>query len=333
MTTATLDPQRTRPAGREVASPDLAASFAHCHAVTRQQAKNFYYGLRLTPEPKRSALYAVYAFMRACDDLVDQPVDREGGESQAETHDATDAADAAEVAEVAIRRERVEAFRAELQRVLDGGPTPAGPMWPAFAHVVHTYGVRGEHLHAMLDGQLADLEPTTYQTFDELYDYCYKVASVVGLVCVSVWGDDGDPAVPKLAEHRGIALQLTNVLRDVKEDALRGRVYLPREDLDRFGVDPAVLRGESGSPPAAFVDLMNFELDRAGDYYEKSKGLESHVDPACRATCWAMMRIYRRLVEKIAADPARVLRQRVALSPPRKAYLAARATWKRTWKS
>ncbi|MFW6336995.1 MAG: phytoene/squalene synthase family protein [Phycisphaeraceae bacterium] len=323
MTTATLEAESPMATGGEPASPSLAASFAHCHAVTRQQAKNFYYGMRLTPEPKRSALYAVYAFMRACDDLVDQPVDREGGEVQAET----------DAAAVAIRRRRVEAFRAELDQVLRGGPMPPGMMWPAFAHVVHTYPVEGKHLHAMLDGQLADLEPTAYRTFDELYDYCYKVASVVGLVCVSVWGDDGDPAVPELAEHRGIALQLTNVLRDVKEDALRGRVYLPREDLDRFGVDPATLRGEGGSPPAAFVDLMNFELDRARAYYRKSAGLESHLDPACRATCWAMMRIYRRLLDKIAADPTRVLRQRVSLSPPRKAYLAARATWKRTWRS
>ena len=206
-------------------------------------------------------------------------------------------------------------------------------MWPAFAHVVQTYPVRGEHLHAMLDGQLADLEPTTYETFDALYNYCYQVASVVGLVCVSVWGDDGHPSVPQLAEHRGIALQMTNILRDVKEDALRGRVYLPEQDLERFGIDPATLRGEDGSPPAAFVDLMNFELDRARSYYQKSAGLESHLDASCRATCWAMMRIYRRLMDKIAANPARVLRQRVSLSPPRKAYLAARATWKRTWKS
>ena len=300
----------------------MAESYAHCHAVTKAQAKNFYYGLRLTPEPKRSALYAVYAFMRACDDLVDQPVDPAGhGHASPPAH--------------AAARARVEAFRGDLQRVLDGEPLPAGPMWPAFAHVVETYAVQPEHLHAMLDGQLADLEHTDYPTFDALYGYCYRVASVVGLVCVSIWGDDGDPAVPQWAEHRGIALQLTNVLRDVVEDARRGRFYVPREDLDRFGVDLVPLGEGPFTDPgdvSRFVDLMRFEIDRSRSYYQRSASLEAHLDPSCRATCWAMMRIYRRILEKIDARPERVLYERVRLSPARKAYLAARATWKRTWR-
>lgn len=326
MSSVTLEADRTS-AERGAAQPavSLRASYEHCHAVTRGQAKNFYYGLRLTPEPKRSALYAVYAFMRACDDLVDEPVDRADGGGAAQVENKLEGG-----ADVMVRRERVERFRADLDRVLAGEATPPGAMWPAFADVVATYPVRGEHLHAMLDGQLADLEPTTYRSFDELYAYCYRVASVVGLVCVSVWGDDGDPGVPMWAEKRGIALQLTNVLRDVKEDALRGRVYLPEEDLQHFGLDPASLRGE---PAAPFVEMMNFQIDRARQYYRESAPLESHLDPACRATCWAMMRIYRRLLDKIAADPARVLRERVALSSSRKAYLAARAAWKRTWRS
>jgi len=305
----------------------LAASFGHCHRVARERARNFYYGLKLTPEPKRSAVYAIYAFMRYCDDLAD-------GDEQDLPADLLAGIDVTNVGddEASQRRVRIEAFRAAMQRVIDAphdAPLPQGPVWPAFAHVMRTYPIDPAHLHGMLDGQLQDLERFDYANFDELYAYCFRVASTVGLVCVAVWGHDGDASVAKLAEQRGIAFQLTNILRDLAEDAERGRCYLPAEDFERFGYDAQRLG--QGVADEAFDRFMAFQIDRARSYYEQSKALESHLDARCRSTCWAMCRIYSGLLERIAADPRRVLRQRVRLSGMQKAGLAAAATWRRTW--
>ena len=285
-------------------------SFEHCHAVTRARARNFYYGLKLTPGPKRDALYAIYAFMRACDDIADEAAAQTGG--------------------AAAGIERIEAFRADMQRVLDApaeADLPVGPIWPAFRYVVRTYPIDAAHLHAMLDGQRDDMIGCDYRTFDDLYAYCYKVASVVGLVCVSVWGHSGDAAVLKMAEQRGIAFQLTNILRDVVEDVDRGRVYLPAEELERFGYTPQMLKSRTAND--AFDRLMAFQIDRARDYYAKSAALDDHIDPACRPTSWALMRIYRDLLEKLARSPRRVLTRRVRLSSFHKARIALGAAWSR----
>ena len=175
-------------AGKRVAAllqvPEaVAASFAYCEHVTETRARNFYYGLKLTPEPKRSAIYTIYAFMRACDDLVDEALDE-----AASMRDALPASHAtAQPGDVSEALARIESFRATMEQVLaaaPGDPLPDGPIWPAFAHVMRTYPVDPKHLHAMLDGQRCDLEQHRYETFEELYDYCYKVASVVGLVCI-----------------------------------------------------------------------------------------------------------------------------------------------------
>ena len=295
----------------------VRASLAHCHRVARR-ARNFYYGMKLTPEPKRSALYAIYAFMRACDDLAD---------------------DAAESEDPQIGRERIERFRRQMIDVLAGGAgakLPDDPMWPAFVYVMRRYPIDPAHLHAMLDGQVADLFKKSYATFNEMYGYCYNVASTVGLTCVAIWGDNGERGTAKLAEYRGIALQLTNILRDVAEDAQRGRCYLPAEDLQRFEVPTRIFK-EGGdfsgdlSEAEAFDRLMRFQIERARGYYEMSRTLEQHLDPACRPTCWAMMRIYEGLLDRIAGNPRRVLSERMSLSGYQKAGIALRATWRRTW--
>lgn len=293
----------------------LRRSFAYCRRVARREARNFYYGLKLTPEPRRSAVYSVYAFMRACDDLADEP-----GTLWAEPG-------------AAAALSRLEAFRGQMEAVLDAAPDSGAaaalgadaPFWPAFRHVVHTYGIERAHLHAMLDGQRADLAGTRYRTFDDLHGYCYKVAGVVGLVCIRIWGAGGDPVARQLAEHRGIALQLTNILRDLAEDAGRGRVYLPEEELERFGYPREALLAPRGD--ANFDELMRFQIERARRYYDMSSGLESRLDAPCRATCWALGRIYRDLLEKIAADPRRVLRGRVRLGRLHKLGIALRAAW------
>ena len=293
-------------------TPEVQASLAYCHGIARTRARNFYYGLKLTPEPKRSAVYAIYAFMRACDDMAD-------GED-------------AEQLPVPMRQERIETFRQTMVDVLnqsDDAAMPEGEHWPAFRHVMRTYPIDLAYMHAMLDGQIADLHKHHYATFDELYGYCYNVASVVGLVCLCIWGFEGDDATRKLAEYRGIALQLTNILRDPVEDAQRERFYLPQEDLDRFGYCPDDLK--QGKANEAFDQLMHFQVQRAQSYYDQSASLEQHIHPDSRATCWAMMRIYHGLLEQITANPRRVLTSRVRLSSLQKIALGLRATWKKSW--
>ena len=266
-------------------------SFAYCHRVTRQRARNFYYGLKLTPEPKRSALYVIYAFMRACDDLADEPPERPGPPESSELPGWDHGVSELDRAGLA----RLDQFDKHLDHVLRSGfsadqlaqdmaneTVPAAEIWPAFHHVMRTYPINPNDLHAMLDGQRCDLRQRSYQTFDELRDYCYKVAGVVGLVCISVWGYSGGEQTRRLAEDRGIALQLTNILRDLVEDAQRGRVYLPADELERFDIDPRsfarqLISGNVGEP---FDRLMRFQIDRARGYYDASQELERHIDPA-----------------------------------------------------
>ena len=292
----------------------LAESFAYCRSLTKAQAKNFYYGMMLTPEPKRSAMYAVYAWMRAVDDLADD----EG--------DATNKSD------------RLETFRRQTNEELAGISTNGAgeafdAMWPAVGETFRRYEVAKQDLDAMIDGQLLDQTALRYETFDQLYDYCYKVASVVGLVCISVWGYEGAEQTRLLAEKRGIALQLTNVLRDLVEDAHRDRVYLPEEDLRQFGFDTesfaAWLKDPGLETEGDFDGLMRQQIDRARQFYADSSSLESHLPRNCRPTCWAMMRIYRRLLDKIARSPRRVLRQRVRLSKTQKLSIAFAAMLRR----
>ncbi|MEX0655249.1 MAG: phytoene/squalene synthase family protein [Phycisphaeraceae bacterium] len=303
------NPQPPAPA-RAAMTPAVRASFDHCHRVTRKHARNFYYGLKLTPEPKRSAMYAIYAFMRACDDLADDADPRQ--------RNADDVL------------ARIEAYRRTMQQVLDApldAPLPPGAVWPAFQHVTHHYPIDPAHLHAMLDGQRCDATRDRYASFDELYQYCYKVASVVGFVCLAVWGHDGGRQAMKLAEYRGIAFQLTNMLRDVAEDAQRGRIYLPMDELERFGYPPDALL--AGRADAHFDRLMVYQIERARSYYQMSATLERHIDPDCRPTSWAMCQIYEGLLDRITQQPRRVLTTRVRLSSFAKLRIALAAAYRR----
>ena len=286
----------------------LAASYAHCKAVAKRHARNFYYGMRLTPEPKRSALFAVYAWMRAADQL---------GDAEAQPTDN------------AQRLETLRRFRDQTRTLYEapGAVPPGDPMWPAFADVVRRFSLPAEPLHGMLDGQSDDLTGKTYETFDDLYTYCVRVASTVGQVCVHLWGHDDDPAVPRLAEQRGVALQLTNILRDVREDAQRGRCYLPAEDLARFNITPERLG--SGEASGNVIELLRFQLDRARGYYDRSAELDRHIDPACRPSSRAIFRVYRALLDTIARDPSAVTRGRVRVSAGRKAAVALAAVLRR----
>lgn len=283
-----------------MSSASINESKAHCHDVVRRRARNFYYGLRLTPEPKRSALYAVYAWMRRADDLVDEA----GSDEQ--------------------KLERLAAFERQTRAVLSGGAMPDEPFWPAVADAVERYAIPLEHLEQMIEGQRVDLGRTRYATFDELYDYCYKVASTVGLACIEIWGYEGGAETRRLAEWRGIAFQLTNILRDVREDAQRDRVYLPAEDFDVFELTPSMFL--FGPQPDAMGGIRRM-VRRAGEYYERSASLADRVHPDGRPCLWAMTSIYRGIFEKIQRRPASVLEpSRVRLASWRKGLIALRAS-------
>ena len=305
-----------------VITPEIEQSFAYCHHMSKTRAKNFYYGMKLTPEPKRSALYTIYAFMRACDDLADEPLD----ESPQEEIDDPGPE---------VRRERINIFREQMQNIIDNpqAPLPGDTIpgsWPAFNYVMQTYEINPAYLHSMLDGQIADLTKNRYQTFDDLYNYCYNVASTVGLTCTAIWGFLPHTDIEenlKLAEYRGVALQLTNILRDLAEDAQRDRIYLPLDEMEEFDLTVDDLL--SLTPSNEFGRFMNFQIERAYEYYNKAVDLESSLYPDCRGTCWTMMRIYRGLLDQIAADPQRVLFDRVHLSTPSKLAIMLAAKLKK----
>jgi len=277
----------------------LDASYRHCRDVARTRARNFYYSFLLLDKPRRAAMCALYAFNRHCDDLSDEP----------ERFGATDA------------RVALDVWRAELDAALDGRFSK-NPIWPAFHDAVERYGIPHEYFHAMIDGVMSDLEPRQVATFDELYRYCYQVASAVGLSVLYVFGFESDDA-PPLAEKCGIAFQLTNIIRDVREDSGLGRIYLPAEDLYRFGVTHAQLHSAERTP--AFNELMRFEAERARRYYEESAPLVELVNPRSRRSLWALIRIYSRLLDRIEQSGFDVLSRRIRVPTWEKCAILARA--------
>ena len=276
------------------ASSELDRSYDYCRRVARKRAKNFYYSFLLLSAQQRRAMCAIYAFMRYCDDLSDEP---------------------------GATRAAMERWRCELQEALEGRFS-GHPVWPAFHHTVRRFRIPHDYFREMIAGVASDLEPRQIDTFDELYQYCYRVASVVGLTIIHIFGFDTRTALP-LAERCGVAFQLTNILRDVREDAVRGRIYLPREDLCRFAVSPEDLG--CGKRTEAFVRLMRFEAARARSYYKESMPLLDLVHPRSRPSLWALITIYSQLLERIEKTGYDVLARRVRLSAVKKCWILARA--------
>lgn len=274
----------------------LAESYAYCERLARREAGNFYHAFRLLPRPQRRALCALYAFMRVADDLSDDPGPEAG------------------------RRAALTGWRSALNHALAGQPSHA--LHPALADTVTSYHIPRQYLHDVIDGVCMDLDTTRYATFDDLYKYCYRVASAVGLACIHVWGFDRDEAKAH-AEAAGIAFQLTNILRDLAEDADRGRVYLPQEDLRRFGYTEEQL--QQREQDEHFRALMRFEVDRARSYYEASQPLEALLRPPGRAVFRVMSQTYRGLLEEIERRDFDVFRERVRLSRWRKLAFVLRA--------
>jgi len=267
----------------------LVDSYIFCRNIARQRARNFYYSFLLLPEKQRDSMCAIYAFMRYCDDI-----------SEAE----------------GASRASIDRWREDLNAAL-AGRYPPNPLWPAFADTVRRHAIPHHYFHEMIDGVSSDLEPRQIQTFDELYRYCYQVASVVGLTIIHIFGFSSPEAL-MLAEQCGIAFQLTNILRDVREDQENRRTYIPAEDIQRFHAD-LTKRDER------FVTLMAFEAARARDYYEKSRPLIRLVDARSRASLWALIEIYRRLLERIERSRFDVLSKRIRVPTWEKLAILARA--------
>jgi phytoene synthase len=270
----------------------IAASYAYCERLTRREAGNFYHAFRLLPRPQRRAMCALYAFMRVADDLSDGP------------------------GTIPEKRALLDDWRGRLDLTLAG--TYTHRLHPAFHHAVSTYGIPRQYLVDVLDGVGMDLEPVRYDTFADLYPYCYRVASAVGLACIHIW-DFERPEAKTYAEAAGIAFQLTNILRDLAEDASRGRVYLPREDLEHFCYSEEQLR--RGQRDDYFRRLMRFEVARARSYYEAARPLTGLLKPAGRAVFLVMARTYRGLLEAIESRDYDVFSGRVSLSRWHKMWL------------
>lgn len=279
---------------------DLTASYAHCRRVARAAARNFYYGISLLPSVKRDAVCALYAFMRRADDLADEPGD------------------------LATKRAALAGWHKALDNALTADPG-ADPCLPALADAVARFGIPSAMLRVLVNGTEMDLEwksPVRFATFADLEDYCYHVAGAVGICCIHVFGFE-DLRATELAKKLGTAFQLTNILRDLGEDFQLGRVYLPQEDLVRFGVRPEQLAGPATG--GAFRDLMRFEADRAWRLYEEGIGLLPWIAPDSRAGLWALARVYSGLLARIEERGFDVFTERVRLSAAEKTWIMIRA--------
>jgi phytoene synthase len=293
-------------------------AYSVCRGITRSAARNFYYAFLVLPRRKREALCAVYAFMRKCDDITDDP--RLTFEE---------------------RRQKLDAWLDALHRAQQGNPTDDAILL-ALTDAQRRYQIPAGLLDELALGTAMDVEgenaePTArtsdtagltiqYRTFEDLRLYCYRVASVVGLVCIHIFGYR-DPAAEPLAERCGLAFQLTNIIRDVKEDASLGRVYLPEEDLAKFGLSAAELLATPD--PARFRPLLAFEAERAREFYLAGDELIPYVAEDSQPGLWVLVNIYRRLLEKIGERQYDVFTAKVSLTVSEKLRILGKGFLKR----
>ena len=275
---------------------ELVAAYDHCQALTKREAKNFYYGFMLLPARQRRAIYAAYAFARECDDIVDAGLPSE---------------------EASLR---LAAYRESLDRCLEGHPQ--GPVLVALRDAIERYRIPHEYFYRLIEGVETDLTVGRYANFEELKRYCYLVASVVGLISISIFGYRGGEQARRHAADLGIALQLTNILRDVQEDLQRDRIYLPLDELARFGYAEDDLR--EGVANDAFRRLMALQTERARHYFESGRRLLPYLSRRARACVGVMAGIYSTILDDIQREPETVLRRRVSLSAGQKLALAGR---------
>jgi 15-cis-phytoene synthase len=278
---------------------ELTDAYRECERITWTQARNFAYGIRLLPAGKRRGLAVIYAFARRIDDIGDGTLPAE---------------------------QKIADLEQARQAVLNLGGHDGDPVLLALADVRRRFPVPIEAFGELIDGCVADVRGTSYQTFEDLHYYCRCVAGSIGRLSLGIFGTRHDPAeAARLADSLGVALQLTNILRDIREDHANGRVYLPAEDLAKFDIDLAA------PSPAQFARLVEFEVQRAREWYDTGLQLLPMLDRRSAACTGAMAGIYRHLLERIAGQPAAVLQGRVSLSGQEKAMVAVKALAGRIW--
>jgi 15-cis-phytoene synthase len=299
-------------------NPRTADAYRVCREIAHREAQNFYWAFRVLPRHKSDAMCAVYAFMRRADDISDdesKPIEARRAEMSS----------------------WLESWRAS--RILANQSTTEDPVFIALADTQHRFYIPDALLEELVAGTTMDLEPTaadvqTYATFEDLYRYCYLVASVVGLVCIRIFGYT-DARAEQLAEETGVAFQLTNILRDVKEDVERNRVYLPLDLLDEFGETVEELHQLSHSDARAMTERERAMLAtlaiRAEKYYVASKRLIPLLDRDSRAAMWVLVTIYHRLLGRIADRKMEVFRERVSVPTFEKLGIFARGAAMAAW--
>lgn len=266
--------------------PDLDAAYDLCRRITKAEAKNFYYAFRTLPNVKRRAIYAAYAFCRLCDDISDDDMSRE---------------------------ERLEGFRgvrASLAQARQGRFDE--PVFAALGDAAVRFGIPWEYFDEIVAGVEMDLDISRYETFDDLRNYCHKVASVVGLVSIRIFGHDEHPDIETYAVDLGLAMQLTNILRDIKEDAGRDRVYIPQDELSRFGSSEDDLKNGVVNDP--FRKLMSFQVGRAREHFESGRKLIPLLEPDARACTAVLGGVYASILDRIETSDYDVFSRPVSLS-------------------
>jgi 15-cis-phytoene synthase len=289
-------------------------AFAACRAITKDQARNFYYGIRLLPADKRDALCAVYALARRIDDIGDGDLPIDGK--------------TAAIAQLRLSLDGLGNTNPAMSLSAEGSGGPAGgdPVLVAVADASRRYPIPLGAFDELVDGVEMDIIGRTYATFDELVEYCRCVAGSVGRLCLGIFGSRPHRGASRYADTLGIALQQTNILRDIREDLLNGRVYLPKEDLHRFGVELALdEHGALVDKDGSLSALIRFSARRAQEWYAEGLRLAPLLDRRSGACCTAMAGIYRRLLEMIEAEPSAVFAGRLSLSGRQKLGVAIRA--------
>jgi 15-cis-phytoene synthase len=276
----------------------IEAAYVACEDITRDQARNFHYGIRLLPPAKRSALCAVYALARRVDDIGDGDLPRE------------------------VKLQQLHRLRSDLAALGDS----ADPVLLAVQDVADHYPIPLDAFGELIEGVEMDVVGARFSSFDELTHYCRCVAGSIGRLCLGVFGARDMTVAPGYADALGVALQQTNILRDVREDLANGRVYLPQDELERFGVhlhldDQGALVDDGG----ALAALVRFSAERARSWYDDGLRLVPLLDRRSASCCTAMSGIYRRLLDRIAAEPALILDRRLSLSGWEKTGVALRA--------
>lgn len=283
---------------------DVRVAYRHCEEVTRKEAKNFSYGVRLLPGSERRAMYAIYALARRVDDIGD------GGLDPARKMEL--------LVRVSAAVDGLTAGRADAEHGTD-------PVYVALADAAQHFPIPLEAFHELIAGVRMDIEQTEYKTFEDLLVYCRCVAGSIGRLSLGVFGCTDLERGREYADSLGLALQVTNILRDIREDAAMGRRYLPAEDMERFGCDEAWFATGQIPGDADFVGLVRYEVSRARALFADGLRLLPLLDRRSRASVGAMAGIYRGLLDSIEGEPAAVMARRVSLTPGEKTRVALAA--------